>query len=400
MTDDDTEPQHRAYYQPDARDVDIREDIEDEDGVFVVRMPVASTGEVRNQGDDPLSRDALRGMRDQINDGGVGVFLDHGANPDVGGSRYSAVGKLGEWRNADLVTPDREDGTGERESTLLVADARLMDPDTLPRIPSRGALGAIKSQVERNLGLASSIGWREDETFRGGVDLMEASIVGIPADPRTTSGAEAAETLARAASMRDVDPEQLVDEFRAVVMGPDADVDTDTDDDDDDDVGESADTTRETTMTDDDSGDEQPDETHEQNDWRERMLDMQERQLETLNALADALRESDEDDEDDEDDDMDDEDEEQSADTDDTETQSEDGADDGGADDTDERSFEIDGEEVTADDIRAMRDQLADADVDVPDTESEGDERDADANADEQSETDDPLARFGLGGGW
>jgi len=214
----ENDPQHRVYHQSDPGRVQLRED-EDSDGVFVVRMPLASTGEVRNEGDDPLSREEIKGMAEQVDSRSPGVFLDHGMNADVAGSRYSATGKVGEWQNPDLV----ENDAGE---TLLEADARMMDPDTLSESTGsvREALAALKAQVDRDIGLSSSIGWREDDGFSGGVDLMEASIVGIPADPRTTSH-DAAVDMARAAvAARDgADPEQLVADFRAVVMGPDAD---------------------------------------------------------------------------------------------------------------------------------------------------------------------------------
>jgi hypothetical protein len=211
------DPQHRVYHQSDPGRVHLRE--EDSDGVFVVRMPLASTGEVRNDGDDPLTDEEIQGMADQVDTQSPGVFLDHGMNADVAGSRYSATGKVGEWQNPDLV----ENDAGE---TLLEADARLMDPDTLDESTGsvREALAALKAQVDRDIGLSSSIGWREDDGFSGGVDLMEASIVGIPADPRTTSH-DAAVDMARAAldARGDgADPEQLVADFRAVVMGPDA----------------------------------------------------------------------------------------------------------------------------------------------------------------------------------
>jgi len=182
-----------AHYEPDPGEIQLREsddlsdvDLEDVDvaagdeGLFIVRMPIASTGEVRNEGDDPLSRDEVAGMAEQINDRTPGVFLDHGQNA-VTGSRYSALGKVGEWADAELV-----EGDGE---TLLEADARLMDPETLPAATSdlREALAIVKSQVERELSLSASIGWRTDRSMPGDVDLMEASLVGIPADPRTTS---------------------------------------------------------------------------------------------------------------------------------------------------------------------------------------------------------------------
>ncbi|PSP80174.1 hypothetical protein BRC81_03000 [Halobacteriales archaeon QS_1_68_20] len=323
MTTTDDDVQHRASHQPDPGEVTLRESDGDADGVFRVRMPVVSTGEVRNEGDEPLTRDEVDGMRRQIEERAIGVFLDHGSNPDISGARYSATGKVGEWANPGLV-----DGDGDE--TLLEADAVLMDPDSLPEAAGsiREALAALKAQVERDMALSSSIGWRDDDGFAGGVDLMEASIVGIPADPRTTSQ-DAAVAMARAAaaSRPDADPERLVEDFRAVVMGPDERDGSDTQTND---------------MTDDggtQSGEEPDDETRDEQDgmdaqeYRESMLEMQRQQTETLNTLAEVIRQDDGDDQpggDEEDEGDDEEDDEEP----DDETQ----------------TVEVDGEELDVDD--------------------------------------------------
>lgn len=377
MTDTD-EPQYRTYHQPQPDEVTVRASDDDDDGVFVVRMPIASSGEVRNDGDDPLSTRELEGMATQVNERSPGVFLDHGSNHAIAGSRYSAVGKVGEWRDGDLVTNQREED-GE-ETALLVAEARLMDPETLPTAtgPVREALAAIKSQVERDITIAASIGWRDDDASPGGVDLMEASLVGIPADPRTTSQ-DAAVELARTveAAREDADPEALVEQFRAVVMGPD---------------------THDMTEETDESGGDTPDPDTEQeasdddDDFREWMREQTETQTEILRTLADAIRESDDDEDDEEDDDEDDEDdddEEQSADEPDEEQSADDDADgdtdaddaDRDADPDDTQTIEIDGETVHAEDaVRALRAQLDTAEPDAAEDESDDDDRDADTD--------------------
>ncbi|WP_435065881.1 hypothetical protein [Halobaculum sp. EA56] len=338
MTTSD-DPEHRAYHHGTPDRVSVREE---DDGTFVVRMPIASTGEVRNEGDDPLTREELAGMAEQVDRGEAGVFLDHGMS-DLGGWRYSAVGKVGEWTNAELV-----DAQAEPDAQLLEADARLMDPDTLSDTTGsvREALAAIKAQAERNIGLSSSIGWRDDEDAPGGVDLMEASIVGIPADPRTTTQGAVADVARAAVAGRDdldaEDREALVEQFRSLVMGPDPgetegrearDSVTDTDDD-------------------PDSGSEPDNENGAQDGVSEKqfreMLDVQRELLDEIQALREDM------DDDDEDDDEDDEEED----------------DDRGADgEDDERSTEetltVDGDEVTAEDIRDLRSQLDDVDPDV-----------------------------------
>jgi len=185
---------------------------DDEDGVFEVQMPIATTGEVRNEGDDPLTRAELVGMAEQINDRMVPVFPDHG-NSGVAREPYSAMEKLGEWTDARV----REHGEGTDEYEL-VATARLMDPETLPAAARsvREMLAAIKEQVKRDMSLSSSIGWREDADYPGGVDLMEASIVGIGADPRTTADAEVG-VVTRAAIVAGADPDDLLEQVRQAV---------------------------------------------------------------------------------------------------------------------------------------------------------------------------------------
>lgn len=214
-----TQPQHQQYRShttPPANRIQYRQPDDGEDGVFEVRMPIATTGEVRNQGDDPLTRDELDGMRQQIEERTVGVFLDHGGTNLGGMERYSAVEKVGEWRDPELATRDDEDGPAE-----LVATAELMDPESLPAGVGdlRAALGSIKEQVKRDFSVSASIGWREDDSYPGGNDLMEASIVGIGADPRTTSDAEGegVGVVARAAIEAGADPNQLLNEVRSAI---------------------------------------------------------------------------------------------------------------------------------------------------------------------------------------
>lgn len=437
MTDPD-EPQHRAYHQSDPSRVTVR-DTDDEDGVFAVRMPIASTGDVRNKGDDPLTRDELDGMAQQIEERAVGVFLDHGTNRDISGSRYGATGKVGEWAASELV----EGSDGE---DLLEADARLMNPETLPDTTGsvREALAALKAQVERGFALSSSIGWREDDSSPGGNDLMEASIVGIGADPRTTSdGASAA--MARAVVMgpnteqqrhlseqqaemaesllgayrdeqgngsvsnfedwlwsvayyefdenqfhaamtalqefyRDTTPlEEPVDKQFAPFL--DGRGDGDGEDDEGGDARDSVtDDTNESGDPDDTNNEEQDD--MDAQDYRESMLEMQRQQTETLSTLADAIREDDEDgdDDDDEEEDGDGENDEDGDDEDDDEEQSSDDADEA-------RVLEIDGEEVTVDDVQALREQLQDADPDAA-VETQEAEPDDEQSADESTTTE------------
>lgn len=356
MTDHD-DVQHRAYYQPDPADVNLREE-GDEGDTFSVRMPIASTGEVRNEGDDPLERDALEGMATQINDGDVGVFLAHGKSFEISDARYGQTERLGSWESAEV------DGSraGDDES-MLVADAVLADPETLPDETGRyrETLSIIKEQVKRDIPLSSSIGWREEENAPGGNDLMEASIVGIPADPRTNTNQDATvSVLARAAVDSGADPEALVEEVRDAVMGSNAD-----------EGGNARDSvTDETTEPDDEQSegtDDEQTERQEAPEWGQRMLELQEAQAETLQSLAESLREDDDDDDEEEnedDGDDDDDDEEQSA-------------------------GESDEERDLREEVESLREELTEVresgDIDTPDTDPD-DEQDAETDEEREAE--------------
>jgi hypothetical protein len=186
------DPAQRRHFEADSDAVTVREGEDDGDGLFRIRMPVSSTTEARDG--EAFSRDRLRGFRDQIDAGDIGVFLDHGRS-GLGDSRYSALGKVGYW--ADAAVEDRDSGAD------LVADAVLMDPAELAGDVGtlREALATLKAQAELGVPLASSVGWSDDVGERevpGDADLLEISIVGIPSDPRTTTADAGAPALARA----------------------------------------------------------------------------------------------------------------------------------------------------------------------------------------------------------
>lgn len=435
MTDDepDRQPDHRFSRDVPASAISLRQP-EDEDGVFDVRMPIATTGEVRNEGDDPLSRDELDGMARQIDDRAVPVFLDHGRSSVGGPKRYSAVEKIGEWTEANVRERDADD-TDE-----LVATARVMDPETLPNLGGlREAIGSIREQVKRDFSLSASIGWRDDDSAPGGVDLMEASIVGIGADPRTTSNGGAA-VVARAAVEAGADPDRLVQAVREATEGDRgltsqqielarsvleqfeseqgdaalADFDSWIFESDDelsadesvaaravvdeyvrsttpwqDPISEtlrpwlseqdqdSNDMTDESDESADDADDTteqdgEPEETHaDAEEFRERMLELQEQQMETLEAIAERVT--------DEDDDEDEDEEDQAGD----DEEDEDDEDENAADDARDLESEI---ETLREELAEVRDGgIGEGDVDT------GDEHDADAD-DETDEPDDKHA--------
>lgn len=413
---DTNEPQYRHHYRADPDDVELRE--EEDDGMFTIRMPIASTGEVRNEGDDPLTREEIDGMAQQLEERQIGVFPQHGRDGTIAPGRYSPFEKLGFWTAGEVEERDGVD--------LLVAEARMPDPDTLPETTGayRQGLSILKEQAARGISQDASIGWRDDDSHPGGVDLMETSIVGIGADWRTNS--ETAQAMARTVVMAaNGEPElrhlseeqrtvarQLVDDYREA-QGDGS-------------VGNferwlfnvawheydenqfhAAMTAleeffRETTpmedpvsdrfipfLNGDDSGNEnmtqdtdtgdggnEPDDTQDDNDdldvneYREQMLAMQETQTELLQSIVDDENAGDDDGEDD------DEEDEQDADEPDAEQESDDS-------DEPERSME----DLEAE-IRDLREQLNAAEPEDPD----GAERDSDEN--NETETEAPSFSF------
>ena len=341
-----------------------------EDGLFAIRMPLASTAEARDG--RALGGDIIEGWRQQIEDEPLPLFLDHGFD-GLSTHRYGALSKVGYWTDPEVV-----ERNGELE---LETSAVMADPDELD-----GDVGAItrclrwlRTQAELGIPLASSAGWSEntgDRDVPGGYDLMEASIVGIPSDERTTTASADPVAVARAVEVasEDFDAEAFYDELTRTM--------TDTDD-----AGEEPADGR-------DAPDGDPAE------WRmteakydrlmQRMDTLEAKNDEELEMLSD-IHESDYDGDDD--DDNDDDRDEQPDDE-------RDGGDDDGGDDVDDtetetRTVEIDGEAVDAEEalerLRSVADEGPDAGEsetrDVgEDDEDEGDEETRESEPGEQND--------------
>jgi len=392
MSNQTDDPEHRAHYQASGAHVELRAvDDQSEDGLMSIRMPIASTGEVRNEGDDPLSRDELSGMARQINDADVGVFLSHGQSNEITDSRFGQTERLGNWREAEIQTrEDAEDddeplGRQDEDEALLFATAEMPDPATLPDGVGRyrESLGILKEQAERGIGMSASIGWRDADDAPGGNDLMEASIVGIPADPRTVTQDAPAAAVARAAVDAGADPEALVSAVRDAVMGtPDATAGDGTPDTEPRMSNEPESDAEQASDTDE----EQPEERQEVGEELAALRELLEEMNDTLGSVADAVREGDEDDEDDDDEDEDDD--EMSADaTDEADTEPE-------AEQADEEPDEAT-EQAAAEvaELRDALDTLRDGGVSVEDVEipEPDDEQDADAEAPADAPDEDPA---------
>ena len=193
---DHAEVQRRSQHTAPSDTIRVREVEVDGDDAdeFIVRMPITSTGEARDG--EAFSRDRVEGFREQIARGGVGIFIDHGRNAETG-SRYSALGKVGRLAEPELVERD--------SATDLDVDFRFPQPDEVDDAADtlREVLATLYTQARAGIPLTSSIGWSEDTGDRdvpGDADMLEASVVGIPSDPRTTTASAEPAAMARAVS--------------------------------------------------------------------------------------------------------------------------------------------------------------------------------------------------------
>lgn len=169
-------------FRASSDDIDVKED---GDGRKRVRMPISSTAEDRDG--DEFSVDGLESERDQINEGKVPAFLDHGRGSD--GGHYGALGIVGTWADADVVSETHDDET-----------VAVLYADFVPTEANEDA-DRIVDLLEDDMPVGASVGFRvvdyerdrdEGKFIFHSVDLLETSIVGIPSNPLTVNdGADA-----------------------------------------------------------------------------------------------------------------------------------------------------------------------------------------------------------------
>lgn len=171
---------------------------EDDEGRKRVRIPISSTALDRDG--DEFSREGLEHERDQINEGKIPAFLDHGRGSR--GGWYGALGIVGTWADASIETESHEnkaaDDSDEKEVDVLYADF-------VPTEANEDAADIV-ALLEDDMPVGASVGFRiidyehnrdEDKFVFNAVDLLEVSIVGIPSNPLTVNqGAGAASAKA------------------------------------------------------------------------------------------------------------------------------------------------------------------------------------------------------------
>lgn len=220
----------RLFVRPETHDVSVSES---DDGLPEITVPISSTTEHRSG--LLITTSALESMVDQLREGTVGLWDDHGLD-EMGWPEYRREDRYGWWVDGELDDND-----------VLWGTARLRPDDERTQ--------SLLSDLEIGAPVAFSIGHRpseEDEVERedgslrrevNDTDLMETSAVGIPDNPDAYADAEvdaAARMIAHAVGDRGV---PLTRETASVVADGVADAlthmgDADTHDETDEEKGE------------------------------------------------------------------------------------------------------------------------------------------------------------------
>jgi len=183
--------------RPDSTaDVEIDES---EGGNPEITVPISSTTEHRSG--SRMTAPALEAMADQLQEGTVGLWDDHGLN-EYGWPEYRREDMYGWWVD------------GYVEDETLYGTARLLDNDE--------RTDSLLNQLEQGAPVGFSVGYlplrdewveREEGETREilDVDLMEASPVGIPDNPDAVADG-AARLIAHSLADRGIDLADLDDE--------------------------------------------------------------------------------------------------------------------------------------------------------------------------------------------
>jgi len=193
---------HVSFY---TKDVTVKAD-DGDDEQTTIEVPVSGLAEDRDG--DKLADAAIDSMVDQINEGGVPMFPNHGYDSDNGvpqAYRYEDI--IGGWVAA------------ERDGEVVVAEGKLRE--------GKASAEELEDLLAQSLPVGFSIGfgWDEDnaeERDSGGLrfsdlDLMEISPVGIQSHPdaATTGGLKVASAMQEAG----LDPDTInTDELTNALM--------------------------------------------------------------------------------------------------------------------------------------------------------------------------------------
>lgn len=167
---------------------------ESDDGETRVTVPISGVKEDRDG--DKFTEDGLKALVDQINEGSIPMFPNHGLD-DAGMHSYRFQDIMGRWESA------------ERDGEVVQATATLRDDD-----PNAESLRDLLGQG-MPVGFSVGFGWDEadtEERQEGGLefddaDLMEVSPVGIPSHPSAV--VQAGADMANAMKSAGIDPQSV-----------------------------------------------------------------------------------------------------------------------------------------------------------------------------------------------
>jgi len=146
----------------------IAKGIKEADDGTTITVPISSVSEDRDG--DEFSMDGLKCMMQQLKEGRVPLYLDHG-DAGMGSPRYGVTDMIGVWIDAYI------------EGKTLYGTARLDTEDW------RGVVLAQKTQAGLPIGYSVGFAPKDSEAKDNGgrvfhdCDLFEVSAVGIPSNP-------------------------------------------------------------------------------------------------------------------------------------------------------------------------------------------------------------------------
>lgn len=190
----------RVNFSVDTTKAQVFKADDDSDPNTYLKVPISSLNEDRDG--DELSEDGMESLLSQVSGDPVGLFPNHGMDPDT--AMYDFREVFGAW----------EDGEMDGKDTFGTVRLKRVAPDSDELVDDAKQL---VNSVEQDMPVGFSIGfgWDEkdaEELDSGGMrfhdlDLMEISAVGIPSNPSAV--VQAGTEIAASVKSAGLDPTSL-----------------------------------------------------------------------------------------------------------------------------------------------------------------------------------------------
>ena len=183
-------------------------ELENADDGRVLTVPISSVSEDRDG--DSFSEKGLKSMVEQLKEGTVPLFLDHGLSVETGFQEYRTSDIIGKWVDGEV-----RDGEVYGSVELREDDERVDE---------------LVSLIEQDMPVGFSVGFQPVDYQEGEhglifdeIDLFETSAVGVPANPdAVTAGLAIAKGLSEKNVLgKDFDADRFVKMFEKALKDND-----------------------------------------------------------------------------------------------------------------------------------------------------------------------------------